>query len=156
LCYLIFFAPPVCDLFSIIFLIVITGNMHLDGLMDAADGFFSGKPRSRILEIMKDSRVGAHGVIAGNLVVLLKFVLLTQIPREMIVPALIVMPVLGRWSQVYGAKVYSYARVGSGTGSFTEYVGWWEIIGATVTAGLVIAVAYGYDSIFLMRENKLL
>lgn len=144
-----FFDPPICDLFTILFLIFITGNMHLDGVMDAADGFFSGKPRDRILEIMKDSRVGAHGVIAGNIIILSKFVLLTQISREMIIPALIVMPVLGRWSQVYGAKVYSYARVGLGTGAFTEYVGWREIIWATVIAGIVITAAFGYDGIFL-------
>jgi len=142
-----FFAPPVCDLFSIIFSIVITGNMHLDGLMDAADGFFSGRPRERILEIMKDSRVGSHGVIAGSMVLLLKFVLLAQLPQETKALALVAMPVLGRWSQVYGAKVYPYARVGEGTGSFTEYVGWKEMFWATVSVILVITAAFAYKSI---------
>jgi len=142
-----FFTPPVCDLFSLIFIIVITGNMHLDGLMDAADGFFSGKPRERILEIMKDSRVGSHGVIAGSVVLLLKFVLLVQLPQETKALALVVMPVLGRWSQVYGAKVYPYARAGEGTGSFTDYVGWKEILWATASAVLVVAGAFIYKSI---------
>src|SRR5689334_10415915 len=59
------FAPSVCDLIAIIFVIAITGNLHGDGLMDTADGFFSGKPRERMLEIMHDSRAGAHGVMAG-------------------------------------------------------------------------------------------
>ncbi len=143
------FTPPVCDLFSIIFLIVITGNMHMDGLMDAADGFFSGKPRDRILEIMKDSRVGSHGVIAGCIVFALKLVLLIQLPQEMKVPALIVIPVLGRWSQVYGAKVYTYARVGEGTGAFTDHVGWREITWATITAGLVVAALFKFMGIFI-------
>lgn len=144
------FTPPVCDLFSIMFLVFITGNMHFDGLMDAADGFFSGKPRERVLEIMKDSRVGSHGVIAGSLVLLSKFVLLGQLSQETKVLALVVIPVLSRWSQVYGAKVYPYARAGEGTGFFTEYVGWREIFWATTIAFLSVILVFSYAGLFLM------
>lgn len=42
----------------------LTGGLHEDGLADCADGFGGGRTRDRILEIMKDSRLGAYGGIA--------------------------------------------------------------------------------------------
>ncbi|MDD2497634.1 MAG: adenosylcobinamide-GDP ribazoletransferase, partial [Desulfitobacteriaceae bacterium] len=42
--------------------VILTGGLHLDGFMDTADGIFSARKRDKMLEIMKDSRVGAHGV----------------------------------------------------------------------------------------------
>lgn len=44
--------------------VMLTGAMHEDGLADAADGLWGGFSRERRLEIMKDSRTGAYGVIA--------------------------------------------------------------------------------------------
>jgi adenosylcobinamide-GDP ribazoletransferase len=128
------FAPSVCDLVAVVFLIAVTGNMHGDGLMDTADGFFSGKPRERVLEIMHDSRVGAHGVMAGACLVLAKFVLLGQIPTPLKGAALVVVPVLGRWAQVYAATLYPYVNPSSGTGSFVSFVGRREIALASAFA----------------------
>lgn len=131
-------AGPVCDLIAIAFLVIITGNLHGDAFMDTADGIFSGRPRERILEIMKDSRVGSHGVMAGCLLILAKFVLLGQIPPAAKGLALVLMLVLGRWTQVYGAAIYTYARTGGGIGSFTEHVGRRELFWASVTAMLAV------------------
>lgn len=44
--------------------ILITGGYHLDALADMADGLFSSRKKERMLEIMKDSRVGSNGVLA--------------------------------------------------------------------------------------------
>ncbi|SEO86723.1 cobalamin-5'-phosphate synthase [Salinihabitans flavidus] len=44
--------------------VILSGAMHEDGLSDAADGLWGGWDRARRLEIMKDSRIGAYGVIA--------------------------------------------------------------------------------------------
>ncbi|SLN26838.1 Cobalamin synthase [Pseudoruegeria aquimaris] len=44
--------------------IAVTGALHEDGLADVADGFWGGWDRARRLEIMKDSRIGAYGVLA--------------------------------------------------------------------------------------------
>ncbi|ODS01110.1 hypothetical protein AUC68_12080 [Methyloceanibacter methanicus] len=41
-----------------------TGCLHEDGLADTADGFGGGRDRARVLEIMRDSRIGTYGVIA--------------------------------------------------------------------------------------------
>jgi adenosylcobinamide-GDP ribazoletransferase len=132
-------APSVCDLLAILFLTVITGNIHGDGLMDTADGFFSGKPRERILEIMHDSRVGAHGVMAGAGLLLAKFVLLGQVPASLKGLALVVVPVLGRWAQVYGATLYPYVSGSSGTGFFVNHLGKREIgLASAFTLGAAV------------------
>lgn len=53
--------------------ILITGAFHEDGLSDFADGMGGGHSKEKVLAIMKDSRVGAYGVIALVLVLLLKY-----------------------------------------------------------------------------------
>lgn len=56
--------------------IIVTGGLHLDGLSDTVDGFFSNREREETLEIMKDSRIGAFGVLSIVLVILFKFILI--------------------------------------------------------------------------------
>lgn len=60
----------------------VSGGLHLDGLSDTADGLLSSRPRERALEIMKDSHVGAMGVIAIVMVVLAKFALLASVSDD--------------------------------------------------------------------------
>ena len=43
---------------------LVTGALHEDGLADMADGFGGGNTPERKLAIMRDSRIGAYGVIA--------------------------------------------------------------------------------------------
>ena len=88
-----------------------TGGLHADGLMDTSDGLFSGRERDRKLEIMKDSRIGSFGVVAFVFVTLLKWQLLTAIPTAEFIPmALIMMPLMSRWSLVLSIRSYPYAR----------------------------------------------
>ena len=56
--------------------ILITGAFHEDGLSDFVDGMGGGYTREKILAIMKDSHVGAYGVIAIVLALLIKFQIL--------------------------------------------------------------------------------
>ena len=49
---------------------VLTGGLHLDGFMDTMDGLFSYRSSPRILEIMKDSRVGSNAVMSLGLLLL--------------------------------------------------------------------------------------
>lgn len=55
---------PASALIAIGFSILVTGALHEDGLADVADGFGGGVGRDAKLEIMRDSRIGAYGVIA--------------------------------------------------------------------------------------------
>lgn len=56
--------PLGCAVLVVAFWFYVTGGLHADGYMDTADGLFSGRSRERMLEIMKDSRVGSGGVMA--------------------------------------------------------------------------------------------
>ena len=60
-------------IFALITGVLVTGAFHEDGLADVFDGFGGGWTKIKILEIMKDSRVGAYGVIALIFMFLLKF-----------------------------------------------------------------------------------
>ena len=57
-------------------MILATGALHDDGLADCADGFWGGATRERRLDIMRDSRVGAFGVLALVASLLLKVAIL--------------------------------------------------------------------------------
>ena len=98
--------------------VILTGGLHLDGYMDTCDGIFSGRERERMLEIMKDSRVGANSVIGLFILILLKIGLLLELITTLnFVPILIIMPLMGRWAMVYIINFFPYARK-SGLGSY--------------------------------------
>lgn len=65
---------------TVIAMITISGGLHMDGLADTADGFFSARPRDQMMRIMKDSRVGVMGLIAVVCVILLKVSVLASLP----------------------------------------------------------------------------
>jgi adenosylcobinamide-GDP ribazoletransferase len=104
------------DVLIIVFWIIASGGLHLDGLMDSADGIFSGRERERKLEIMKDSRVGAMGAIALVALILLKISFLGLIPYPLKYWALLIAPALGRTMILFSLSYYPYARTGPGLG----------------------------------------
>ncbi|MDQ6480255.1 adenosylcobinamide-GDP ribazoletransferase [Dyadobacter sp. LHD-138] len=67
---------PTGILLSMISSILLTGAFHEDGFADACDGFGGGWTKEKILEIMKDSRVGTYAVVSLMLLLGLKFSLL--------------------------------------------------------------------------------
>lgn len=76
----------------------LTGAFHEDALADAADGLGGGWTRERVLEILKDSRLGAYGALALLLGVLLRFTTLAGIPPDRFVVGLIGSTCLARLS----------------------------------------------------------
>ena len=50
-------------LFTMIVYIWITGGLHLDGFADTVDALFSARDHAKMMEIMKDSRLGSFGAI---------------------------------------------------------------------------------------------
>jgi energy-coupling factor transporter ATP-binding protein EcfA2 len=77
---------------------------------DTADGFFSARPRDRILEIMRDSRIGSMGVAAIVSVVALKIVLVASVPGAWRLWVLLLMPVAGRCALLVHLALLPYAR----------------------------------------------
>jgi len=135
----IFFPPSVCALLLLLLMIYSTGALHLDGVADTADGMYGIRDRAARLRIMKDSRVGAMGVVALLGLFLLKVVTLTAIPPAVRWPVLIALPVVGRWMMVALAVLAPYARNEGGTGSvFVEEAGRRELLIATLVLATVL------------------
>lgn len=120
------------DVMAVVTLVVLTGGLHLDGLMDTADGIFSGRSCQQKLEIMKDSRIGAMGAIAFGTVLLLKVAFLYELSTGPKLTALILAPAAGRWAMVYGITRFPYARR-EGLGSCLKQAGRSQMAVATVT-----------------------
>lgn len=98
--------------------VIITGGLHLDGLADTFDGIFSYRSKQKMLEIMKDSRVGTNGVLVLILYFIFKIALLVEVSELFQVNQGIVMlivPILSRIGGVINCVFEPYART-SGMG----------------------------------------
>ena len=95
-------------------LALLTRCLHLDGFADTIDGFASGGPREKILEVMRDSRIGAFGVIGLILLIGAKYLALDELVGPSIPRSLILMTVMGRNSMVWVCYRSAYARSGGG------------------------------------------
>lgn len=132
---------PVHTLAALIIIceIIITGGLHCDGFMDTADGIFSGRSPERMLEIMKDSRVGAFGVIGFCLLILGKFSLLLDLEAAALPAALITMPVVGRMAGVVAITLFPYARTDGLGKMFYQYTDKRDLYMASILTLLVLA-----------------
>ena len=79
ICFALRLPQSVAAVAALAAMILATGALHEDGFADFFDGFGGGYTKERILEIMKDSRSGAYGVMALILAFLLKFSLFVSI-----------------------------------------------------------------------------
>ncbi|MBW8035093.1 MAG: adenosylcobinamide-GDP ribazoletransferase [Planctomycetes bacterium] len=101
---------------AVILLAAITRGLHLDGLADMADGFWSVSDRQRTLEIMKDSYIGAMGVIAIACILLLKFACLSSLGEDTLWRGILLMVLSGRCMMVLPISLFPYARKEGGLG----------------------------------------
>jgi adenosylcobinamide-GDP ribazoletransferase len=106
-------APAVAAL-DVVFLAVISGALHLDGLADTADGLYGGKTRERALEIMKDSRSGAIGVVAVACCLLAKWAGIFSLDESRFL-LLTLIPAYARSGVLFGFAFLDYGRQGEGT-----------------------------------------
>lgn len=123
---------------TITFWLVITGGFHMDGVADTADGFFSSRPKERILEILKDSRTGAMGVMAIVLVTVIKLSALASLPPNARATALLLAPVAGRFAALFVMNRFPYART-SGLSSIYLAGRSHKVLG--ISAGIFMAAA---------------
>ncbi|AHJ97551.1 adenosylcobinamide-GDP ribazoletransferase [Hymenobacter swuensis] len=68
-----FFSVDLALLLSMVASIWMTGAFHEDGFADVCDGFGGGWTQQRILDIMKDSRLGTYGAAGLGLLLAMKF-----------------------------------------------------------------------------------
>lgn len=106
----IFWPQPVAVLLSMAATIYVTGAFHEDGLSDAADGLGGGWDKLRILDIMKDSRVGSYGVVALWLGLTSKFLLLSSLEVVLVPWALVAGHALSRYCATLLLATMDYVR----------------------------------------------
>lgn len=137
--------------------VFLTNGFHFDALADMADGIFSGQKKERMLEIMKDSRVGANGLLA----LIFYFLLFIFVGTELLadfptlqqeITFIISLYLAGRGAMCYSFhhfKYHSHSKRGLGsilTGISTQKIIITQIIFATLIGLLTELsgiVAYG-------------
>ena len=130
-------------------LALITGGIHLDGLADTVDGLYGGKQGKMLSSIMKDSRVGAIGAVSLIIIIGIKYTALLSLPQTYPhgakYAALLLMPLLSRWSMVLTACLSVYARMSGGTGKdFVETVSPLSLLTATIFASVAAGLMMGW------------
>jgi adenosylcobinamide-GDP ribazoletransferase len=121
-------------------LLLVTGGLHFDGLLDTCDGVFSQPTPERRLEVMRDSRSGAFAVAAGVLDLLLWWACSVDLTGPHHGPALLLMGCTSRAGMVLGVTLFPYARPAGLGKDFREHQGRWAGI---VNCLLAIGLGYG-------------
>jgi adenosylcobinamide-GDP ribazoletransferase len=111
------FPPDVALLLSMVAGIWMTGAFHEDGFADVCDGFGGGWTQQRILDIMKDSRLGTYGAAGLGLLLALKFFALKSLAgyrvesvAESMMALLVVAHALSRATALTFIYTHEYAR----------------------------------------------
>ncbi|MBF0571046.1 MAG: adenosylcobinamide-GDP ribazoletransferase [Candidatus Omnitrophica bacterium] len=129
--------------------IVMTGALHLDGLADTCDGFFSGKSKEQILEIMKDSRIGTFGAVGVCMALILKFAFIASFPKELLWKMFILVPVFSRWVQAMVCSHCMYARSDGKAKLFFKYANVKDTAMGAASSLLFIFILFGLKGIFV-------
>lgn len=115
-----FLPQPLTVLLMLMFWVILTGGLHLDGLADTLDGFIGGKNKESTLSIMRDPTVGTMGILAIFFVLAVKWQTLLSFPPERIPVLLIFVVAIGRYLMVLGAFVSRYPHQ---EGAGKNYIG---------------------------------
>lgn len=107
--------------------IVLTGGLHLDGVMDTADGL-AVQDRQRRLQAMSDSATGAFGAMAAIALLLIKTAALTELHSDRAL-VLIAACGWGRWGQQLAILQYPYLKP-TGKGAFHKAAirSYWDLL----------------------------
>jgi adenosylcobinamide-GDP ribazoletransferase len=142
----LFWPPPaaaLCDLFA---LIGISGALHLDGLADTGDGLYGQRSATKILTIMKDSRIGAMGMVAVWCCLMVKWIGISsmEIHRSL---WLLLVPAYSRGAVLIATQLMPYGRPDGGTGlDFFDpplrVVDYWALV---LIVG--VSLAMGWDTL---------
>ncbi|MEO1591526.1 MAG: adenosylcobinamide-GDP ribazoletransferase, partial [Cyanobacteria bacterium J06632_22] len=128
--------------------VLLTGGLHVDGVMDAADGLAVMEPERR-LAVMADSRAGAFGVMAAIALFTLKILALMALPAGGQAFALLSAMAWGRWGQQWAIASYPYLKA-TGKGSLHQQAlryRWDALPGLGLLVGLTgVAVGLGWVS----------
>lgn len=129
--------------------VLFTGAFHEDGFADFCDGFGGGHTKERILEIMKDSRIGTYGTIGLMLMLGTKYASLMQIDEARIPFILIAGNAFSRVFPVLLIYTADYARLDAT--SKTKPVG-----KADSVFSLIFALATGSSLLVFLQWHEII
>lgn len=144
--------PALVATLAVLFLAWLSGGLHLDGVADTADAC-GARSREDALRIMKGSTIGAYGSLALFSVLGLKIAALAVLPPRALAPALLAMPVLGRWAQVHATVGRTYAREQGTAKSFVEgstRAAWWVATATTLVASVAVMGPAGLAAVVVV------
>ncbi|WP_419725838.1 adenosylcobinamide-GDP ribazoletransferase [Terrisporobacter petrolearius] len=90
------FDPFITSIIIVAGEVILTGGLHIDGLGDTFDAIYSNRDKERMLEIMKDSRLGTNSLLAILFLVLIKIGLLNSAINSNLMCLVIFMPMVSR------------------------------------------------------------
>lgn len=143
------FPVSLAVILSMVATIFFTGAFHEDGFADFCDGFGGGYSKERILEIMKDSRIGTYGTVGLLLILGVKFLSLSQMEVAEIPVVLIAGHAVSRLFSVLLIYTSDYVRLDAS--SKTKPIGKGDSI-----FSLVIAIAVGGATLFFLQWQQVL
>lgn len=110
-----FWPSPVTAVLDVVFLVVVTAALHLDGLGDTADGLMGHRSREKALMIMKDSRIGVMGLVSVVCALAVKWggIMHLNDHRTLL---LVLIPAYSRSAMIFGIRFLEYGRPDGGTG----------------------------------------
>ena len=142
----IFYNKTIIAIFLIILEILIVGIIHIDGLADTFDGLFSYAKKEKMLEIMKDSRIGTNGAVVLILYFITKTVLISEIittnPKY-----LIIFPIIARLSTPVNAGLSNYARKSGMSNAIISENGIFEVIFSLALSIILVFYIIGIEGI---------
>ena len=126
--------PVICAVFVNV---CITGGLHVDGLADTCDGIFSARKRERMLEIMKDSRIGTNGTLAVVFDIILRVGILAAVAPQNLLWLLFAAPIASRALLPLIMKLSVYARAEGMGGLFLGKQTWNRTLTALIAGGAI-------------------
>jgi len=135
--------PSVAVVIAILSRVLLTGALHEDGLADFLDGFGGGTTTERTLRIMKDSHIGAYGVLGLIFYILILFTLLNSMSVGNACVAILIADPLCKLISSQITRFLTYARTEETSKARIVYTK------ATITA-LATSVVFGIAPLILL------
>jgi adenosylcobinamide-GDP ribazoletransferase len=133
-------SPIIAALLSTAAGIYLTGAFHEDGFADVCDGFGGGSTPQRVLDIMKDSRIGAYGAIGIGLLLVLKCETLSSLPATKAIAALLIAHPLSRLAATALIVCLRYVKEEGKAKPLAKQMSLKEFFIAAVSASVPVAV----------------
>ncbi|MCL4321830.1 MAG: adenosylcobinamide-GDP ribazoletransferase [Deltaproteobacteria bacterium] len=147
-----FLPDPASALMPLLFLFILTGGLHFDGLSDTADGLFAylkSGDKNRFYNAMKDVNTGTSGIIAVIFYILIMWIAINGINFRFIYLSLLTFPVIGRYSIVLMSYFSNTPEDFKGIGTiFTEGTKLRTFIAASIFTVIIVYIFFKLAGIF--------